>query len=103
MLYSLYILKCADGTFYTGITTDVERSVSEHNGLSGNGAKYTSARRPVELVYEAIFFSARQREPKKISAGFSIPGGGGHWTSSFLSSFVQAAPVLLFVARDVAP
>jgi putative endonuclease len=44
-----YILKCADGTFYTGWTTDPERRVSQHN--KGIGAKYTSTRRPVELVY----------------------------------------------------
>ena len=44
-----YILKCADGTFYTGWTIDPERRVSQHN--KGIGAKYTSTRRPVELVY----------------------------------------------------
>ncbi len=44
-----YILECADGTFYTGWTTDPERRVSQHN--KGIGAKYTSTRRPVELVY----------------------------------------------------
>jgi len=44
-----YILKCADGTFYTGWTTDPERRVAQHN--KGTGAKYTSTRRPVKLVY----------------------------------------------------
>jgi len=44
-----YILECADGTFYTGWTTDPERRVSQHN--KGSGAKYTSTRRPVKLVY----------------------------------------------------
>ena len=44
-----YILECADGTFYTGWTTDPERRVSQHN--KGIGAKYTSTRRPVRLVY----------------------------------------------------
>jgi putative endonuclease len=44
-----YILQCADGTFYTGWTTDPERRVAQHN--KGIGAKYTSARRPVKLVY----------------------------------------------------
>ncbi len=52
--YSLYILKCSDGTLYTGITTDMERRLVEHNS-STLGAKYTSARRPVELVYTKIF------------------------------------------------
>ena len=55
MAYSLYILLCADGTYYTGIAKDVARRLSEHNGLLGNGAKYTAARRPVEIVYEASF------------------------------------------------
>jgi len=48
--YFLYILKCADKTLYTGVTTDVARRVNEHNG-SALGAKYTRARRPVRLVY----------------------------------------------------
>jgi putative endonuclease len=44
-----YILQCADGTFYTGWTTDPERRVAQHN--KGTGAKYTNTRRPVALVY----------------------------------------------------
>ena len=49
-MYYLYILKCADGTLYTGITTDLKRRLKEHNGTK-LGAKYTFTRRPVELVY----------------------------------------------------
>lgn len=45
----VYVLECADGTFYTGYTTDPERRVAEHN--AGEGAKYTRGRGPVELVY----------------------------------------------------
>jgi putative endonuclease len=48
--YFVYIVECADGTLYTGITTDLNRRVEEHNA-SPVGAKYTSARRPVSLVY----------------------------------------------------
>ena len=44
----VYIVECADGTLYTGVTTDVERRVIEHND-SGKGAAYTSMRRPVVL------------------------------------------------------
>ncbi len=52
--YYLYILKCADDTLYTGITTDLKRRVSEHN--SGKvAAKYTRARRPVEMIYSKKF------------------------------------------------
>lgn len=53
-MYSLYILRCADGTLYTGITTNLERRVMEHNE-SRLGAKYTRARRPVTLVYARRF------------------------------------------------
>ena len=45
-----YIVKCADGTFYTGWTTDIYRRVKCHN--DGKGAKYTRPRLPVELVYQ---------------------------------------------------
>ena len=50
MSYSVYILTCNDGTYYTGITTDLERRVLEHN-TSPLGAKYTKVRRPVSLGY----------------------------------------------------
>ncbi len=49
--WSVYILRCADDSLYTGVTTDVNRRLNEHNGLVKNGAKYTRNRQPVELVY----------------------------------------------------
>jgi len=49
-MWQVYILKCVDGTFYAGITTDLKRRVDEHNG-SVLGAKYTAGRRPVQLVW----------------------------------------------------
>jgi len=49
-MYFVYIVKCADNTFYTGIATELERRIEEHNG-SDKGAKYTRVRRPVSLVY----------------------------------------------------
>ena len=55
MSYSLYIVCCADGTLYTGIAVDVARRVMQHNGEKRNGARYTSARRPVRLVYQVHF------------------------------------------------
>lgn len=48
-----YMVRCRDGSLYTGWTTDVERRIKEHN--EGKGAKYTHSRRPVELVYYEIF------------------------------------------------
>jgi putative endonuclease len=53
-MWKTYILKCADGTLYAGITTDLERRIEEHND-SKLGAKYTAGRRPVELVYSKKF------------------------------------------------
>ncbi len=55
MAYVLYIVECADGTYYTGIATDVQRRLEQHNGEKARGARYTAARRPVTLVYEATF------------------------------------------------
>lgn len=49
-MWYVYILECADRTFYTGITTELKRRVAEHNN-SKLGAKYTRSRRPVRLVY----------------------------------------------------
>jgi len=49
MEWIVYILRCADGTLYTGVTTDLERRIAEHN--RGIGAKYTAARRPVQVCY----------------------------------------------------
>ncbi len=55
--WKVYIVQCADGTFYTGITTDVERRVDEHNFSDSLAAKYTQSRRPVILVYEETLAS----------------------------------------------
>ena len=48
-MWYVYIVECSDFSLYTGITVDVQRRVSEHNG-SKKGAKYTRARRPVSLI-----------------------------------------------------
>ena len=48
-----YILRCADGTLYTGWTNDLEKRLAAHN--AGIGAKYTRPRRPVTLVYHEVF------------------------------------------------
>jgi putative endonuclease len=64
MEYFVYIVKCADKTLYTGITTDVARRIYEHNNLD-SGAKYTAARRPVSLLISERFpnrKSAAKRE-----------------------------------------
>ncbi|HIX30994.1 MAG TPA: GIY-YIG nuclease family protein [Firmicutes bacterium] len=63
MTWWVYILRCADGTLYTGATNDLDRRLAAHN--AGRGAKYTRARRPVALVYReaaADKSAALQRE-----------------------------------------
>lgn len=64
--YFIYMLECADGSLYTGWTTDPERRLKEHN--AGRGALYTRWRRPVELKYleEAPDRSAAQRRENTI-------------------------------------
>ncbi len=69
-MYYVYILICADGTYYTGYTTDLVRRLQKHN--SGQGSKYTRSRLPVELVYYEVLpdkSSSLQREMaiKKLS------------------------------------
>ena len=53
-----YILKCKDGTFYTGWTNNLEKRLKDHN--EGKGAKYTKARGPVELVYYEAFLTKEE-------------------------------------------
>ena len=55
----MYVLTCADNTLYTGITTNIERRLKEHNG-SKKGAKYTRGRRPVTLSYKENFENRSQ-------------------------------------------
>jgi len=65
--YSVYIVTCADGSLYTGITTDVERRLHEHNSTT-RGAKYTRSRRPVSLAatWPASDRSSALREEARI-------------------------------------
>lgn len=50
MPWTVYLARCRDGTLYTGITTDPDRRLAEHN--SGGGAAYTRSRLPIALVYQ---------------------------------------------------
>jgi putative endonuclease len=49
--WTVYILECADGTLYTGITRELERRLAQHNGGLAGGPKYTRGRRPVRLLW----------------------------------------------------
>ena len=69
-MWHLYILRCGDGSLYTGITTDVEKRLEAHR--AGKGAKYTRGRSPLELVYRECCGShsdalKREAQIKKLS------------------------------------
>jgi putative endonuclease len=68
--WKLYILRCSDGSLYTGITTDLEKRLKNHN--KGTASKYTRSKRPVIIVHSESFVdesAARKREAaiKKLS------------------------------------
>lgn len=64
----MYVVRCADGSLYTGCTTDTDRRVKQHNGSAPGGAKYTASRRPVTLLakVKADDRSAAQRAESRI-------------------------------------
>lgn len=69
-MHYVYVIECADDTFYTGYTTDVRRRVAKHE--AGEGAKYTRGRTPVELRHVERFDSksaalSREHEIKSLS------------------------------------
>lgn len=49
--WTVYVLRCKDDSLYTGVTTDIERRIDEHNKDNKLAASYTKSRRPVKLVY----------------------------------------------------
>lgn len=61
----IYILKCIDGTLYTGSCIDVDKRLKQHNGLLKGGAKYTSGRRPVQLLYTEEFETLSQAQKRE--------------------------------------
>jgi putative endonuclease len=67
-MYYVYILKCGDGSLYTGITVDVERRLRQHQ--SGKGAKYTRSHLPVRLVYQ----EAQPDKPSALRREMAIKG-----------------------------
>jgi len=84
--WSLYIVRCRDGSLYTGVAKDIEARVETHN--AGRGAAYTRSRRPVELIYSEEGFTrseALMREAevkslprccKRLLAGLTGPAAG---------------------------
>jgi putative endonuclease len=66
IIWYVYILECADGTFYTGITNNLDKRIKAHN--SGKGAKYTKGRGPVELVYQ----ESKQNKSEALKSEFAL-------------------------------
>ena len=62
--YFVYIVLCADKTFYTGVCVDLTKRMAEHNG-SAKGAKYTRTRRPVSLVYSEVCEDRSQAQKRE--------------------------------------
>lgn len=83
----VYLLECADGSLYCGITNNLERRLAQHNGLLRGGARCTRGRRPVALVAsamrrdrgEALKLEARVKKmPKKNKIFFLVNEGGAN-------------------------
>ena len=88
MVWTVYILRCGDGTLYTGATNDLPRRLAAHR--AGKGAKYTRGRGPLELVYreeqpdrsaalrrERAVKGLSRREKEALAAAFAAAAGAG--------------------------
>ncbi len=69
-MYYFYIVRCSDGTLYSGQTNNLSRRIKEHNSVNSKSARYTKTRRPVKLIYFEKFKTIqesmrREREVKK--------------------------------------
>ncbi len=58
--WKVYLLECADSTYYCGVTKNIDRRLAQHNGLQAGGSKYTRARRPVKLAAFRTCLGKRQ-------------------------------------------
>ena len=91
--YFTYMVRCADGTLYTGFTVDdVHRRIAMHN--AGKGAKYTKSRRPVELVWYHEWESEHEAEALSIIRRNSPAERKKSWSRSLGTSI---PPPLLFI------
>lgn len=107
----VYVVRCRDGSLYTGISTDVAARVARHN--AGLGARYTRARRPVELIYterkrsrstalqrEAAIKALPRRHKDELVAGRAVPGMAARKSRPVVGTAVLAVvlPALAMVA-----
>ena len=82
--WTVYLLQCADGSLYTGVTVDLRRRLAQHNGERAGGPRYTRGRRPVQLLWWEVaeHRSAAQRREAAIkrlprSAKLQLPEATG--------------------------
>lgn len=70
MGYVVYMVLCADDTYYTGVATDLARRLRQHNGELTGGARYTASRRPVVIAYQHAVAdrSQAQKEEARIKS-----------------------------------
>ena len=73
-MYYVYLLRCADGSLYAGITTDLRRRLREHRGEGGRGARYTRSRQP--LGYLAAWTAADRASASRLEARLKRLGHG---------------------------
>lgn len=66
MNYYVYIVQCSDNSYYTGIATNLEKRIKEHNGELKGGAKYTRSKRPVKLVYKEEYSTHLEASRREI-------------------------------------
>lgn len=65
-MYIVYIVECSDSSFYTWITTDLDRRIKEHNGELSWWAKYTKSRAPVFCIYKELFQNRSEATKREI-------------------------------------
>ncbi len=90
MSWHVYILRCADDSFYTGITNDVSGRLADHNH-SKRGARYTKSRRPVTLVYQ----ERKRNKSSALKREAEIKSWSRPQKESFLLAFLKKQRLVL--------
>lgn len=91
----LYILKCSDGSYYTGSTTDLEKRFEQHQ--NGEGANHTQKRRPVELVY----YEEYQRIDEAFYREKQVQGWTRKKKEALINGTQELLPTLAIAHRDI--
>ena len=73
----VYVVQCADGSLYTGVATDLQRRLRQHNGELTGGARYTMGRRPVQLLWSEALADRGAAQRRESAALDQRSHGGG--------------------------